>query len=143
MATDKLFSVAGISKLNGEYKVRFANDIMRIKVLAKHGHEDIRLADLEGEFTKLDAAQQDRAAQLDAANAELETLRSVPAELTKARVQLAERHRELAQAEARHNAVVADLAEGAGADEMQDDTERYRIEGGTKRKDARDIPDTE
>ena len=57
MATDKLFTVAGISKLNGEYKVRFANDMMRIKVLAKHGHEDIRLADLEGEFTKLDAAR--------------------------------------------------------------------------------------
>ena len=57
MATDKLFTVAGISKLNGEYKVRFANDMMRIKVLAKHGHEDIRLADLEGEFTKLDAAK--------------------------------------------------------------------------------------
>ena len=57
MATDKKFTVAGISKLNGEYKVRFANDIMRIKVLAKHGHEDIRLADLEGEFTKLDAAR--------------------------------------------------------------------------------------
>jgi len=57
MATDKKFTVAGISKLNGEYKVRFANDIMRIKVLAKHGHEDIRLADLEGEFTKLEAAR--------------------------------------------------------------------------------------
>jgi len=57
MATDKLFKVAGISKLNGEYKVRFANDIMRIKVLAKSGHEDIRLADLEGEFSKLDAAK--------------------------------------------------------------------------------------
>jgi len=57
MATDKTFSVAGISKLNGDYKVRFANDIMRIKVLAKSGHEDIRLADLEGEFTKMDAAK--------------------------------------------------------------------------------------
>ena len=57
MATDKTFSVAGISKLNGNYKVRFANDVMRIKVLAKSGHEDIRLADLEGEFTKLDAAR--------------------------------------------------------------------------------------
>jgi hypothetical protein len=57
MATDKLFSVAGISKLNGEYKVRFANDIMRIKVLAKHGHEDIRLADLEQDVTKLEAAR--------------------------------------------------------------------------------------
>ena len=57
MATDKTFSVAGISKLNGNYKVRFANDVMRIKVLAKSGHEDIRLADLEGEFTKMDAAK--------------------------------------------------------------------------------------
>ena len=56
MATTKTFSVAGISKLNGSYKIRFANDIMRIKVLAKSGHEDIRLADLEGEFSKLEAA---------------------------------------------------------------------------------------
>jgi hypothetical protein len=56
MATDKLFKVAGISKLNGEYKVRFANDIMRIKVLAKSGHEDIRLADLETSVSKLEAA---------------------------------------------------------------------------------------
>jgi len=57
MATDKKFTVAGISKLEGTYKVRFANDMMRIKVLAKSGHEDIRLADLEGEYTKLEAAQ--------------------------------------------------------------------------------------
>ena len=57
MATDKLFTVAGISKLNGEYKVRFANDMMRIKVLAKSGHEDIRLADLEKAVTKIEAAQ--------------------------------------------------------------------------------------
>jgi hypothetical protein len=57
MATDKLFTVAGISKLDGEYKVRFANDMMRIKVLAKSGHEDIRLADLEKAVTKLEAAQ--------------------------------------------------------------------------------------
>jgi hypothetical protein len=57
MATDKLFTVAGISKLNGEYKIRFANDIMRIKVLAKSGHEDIRLADLEASLTKMDAAK--------------------------------------------------------------------------------------
>lgn len=57
MATDKLFTVAGISKLNGEYKVRFANDIMRIKVLAKSGHEDIRLAELDTAMSKLDAAK--------------------------------------------------------------------------------------
>ena len=57
MATDKTFSVAGISNLNGNYKVRFANDLMRIKVLAKSGHEDIRLADLETSVSKLEAAQ--------------------------------------------------------------------------------------
>jgi len=56
MATDKTFKVAGISKLNGDYKVRFANDIMRIKVLAKSGHEDIRLAELDTEMSKLEAA---------------------------------------------------------------------------------------
>ena len=58
MATDKLFNVAGVSKLNGEYKVRFATDIMRIKVLAKHGHEDIRLAELDAAVTKLEAVKQ-------------------------------------------------------------------------------------
>ncbi len=55
MATEKLFTVCGISKLNGEYKVRFANDVLRIKVLAKHGHEDIRLCELDNPMTKLDA----------------------------------------------------------------------------------------
>ena len=58
MATDKLFNVVGVSKLNGDYKVRFATDIMRIKVLAKHGHEDIRLAELDQAVTKYQAVQQ-------------------------------------------------------------------------------------
>jgi hypothetical protein len=52
MATDKLFTVFGTSKLNGEYKVRFANDTMRIKVLDKHGHTDITLVDLETPMSK-------------------------------------------------------------------------------------------
>ena len=52
MATDKLFKVFGTSKLNGEYKVRFANDIMRTKVLAKHGHTDIELVELSEAVTK-------------------------------------------------------------------------------------------
>ena len=58
MATDKLFNVFGVSKLNGEYKVRFANDIMRIKVLAKHGHEDIRLAEVDTAVTKYEGIKQ-------------------------------------------------------------------------------------
>lgn len=52
MATDKLFNVFGVSKHNGEYKVRFATDVMRTKVLVKHGHEDIRLVDIEKSVTK-------------------------------------------------------------------------------------------
>ena len=57
MATDKTFKVFGVSKQDGEYKVRFANDIMRIKVLAKHGHEDIRLVELEDAVTKYEGIQ--------------------------------------------------------------------------------------
>lgn len=57
MATDKLFAVVGVSKLAGEYKVRFANDVMRVKVLAKHGHEDIRLVELDKAMTKYEGIQ--------------------------------------------------------------------------------------
>jgi hypothetical protein len=52
MATDKMFKVFGVSKLDGEYKVRFANDIMRTKVLAKHGHTEIELVELSEAVTK-------------------------------------------------------------------------------------------
>ena len=55
MATDKLFTVVGTSKLDGETKVRFANDTMRTKVLQKHGHTDIVLVELPEAMTKLDA----------------------------------------------------------------------------------------
>lgn len=57
MATDKLFTVAGTSALNGVTKVRFANDQMRVKVLAKSGHTDINLIELPEAMTKLDAVK--------------------------------------------------------------------------------------
>ena len=57
MATDKLYTVAGVSTLNGETKARFANDVMRIKVLAKNGHEDIQLVELPESMTKVEAAK--------------------------------------------------------------------------------------
>lgn len=56
MATDKLFSIVGTSRHNGEVKVRFANDIMRVKVLAKHGHEDVTLVELDEPMDKMAAA---------------------------------------------------------------------------------------
>lgn len=57
MATDKLFTVVGVSKHKGEYKVRFANDPMRVKVLDKHGHTDIRLEATPKAMTKLAAVE--------------------------------------------------------------------------------------
>lgn len=57
MATDKKFAVAGVSTLEGKTKVRFANDTMRIKILAKNGHTDIELIDLPHEMTKAEIAQ--------------------------------------------------------------------------------------
>lgn len=41
-----MFKVAGVSVLKGEVKVRFANDMTRVKVLAKNGHTDIELREL-------------------------------------------------------------------------------------------------
>jgi hypothetical protein len=49
------FSHAGVSKLNGEFKVRFANDALRVKVLAKNGHTDIDIIELKHAMTKEDA----------------------------------------------------------------------------------------
>ena len=57
MATTKTYTVAGVSKLNGDYKIRFANDVMRVKNLAKSGHEDIRLVELPSAMLKTDAAK--------------------------------------------------------------------------------------
>ena len=57
MATDKKFSVAGVSTLNGKTKIRFANDTMRIKILAKNGHTGVDLIDLPREMTKAEIAQ--------------------------------------------------------------------------------------
>jgi hypothetical protein len=50
-----LYSHAGVSKLNGEFKVRFANDVLRVKVLAKNGHKDIDIIELKNPMTKEDA----------------------------------------------------------------------------------------
>ena len=57
MATDKKFAVAGVSTLAGKTKIRFANDMMRIKILAKNGHTDVDLIDLPREMTKAEIAQ--------------------------------------------------------------------------------------
>lgn len=53
--TNKTYAVAGVSTQNGKVKVRFANDIMRVKLLAKNGHTDITMEPLPREMTKTEA----------------------------------------------------------------------------------------
>jgi hypothetical protein len=51
----KSFTHAGVSKQDGQFKVRFANDAMRTKVLIKNGHTDIDIIELKHAMTKEDA----------------------------------------------------------------------------------------
>ena len=58
MKQENLFTVAGTSSLNGEVKVRFANDLVsRIKALHRSGHKEVNLIELPKPMTKLEAAQ--------------------------------------------------------------------------------------
>ena len=53
MKQEKLFTVAGTSKLNGLFKVRFGNDLVaRIKVLHSRGNTDVNLIELPSPMTK-------------------------------------------------------------------------------------------
>jgi hypothetical protein len=47
-----MFKVAGVSTLKGEVKVRFANDMTRVKILQKSGHTDINLFELPSAMDK-------------------------------------------------------------------------------------------
>jgi hypothetical protein len=47
-----MFKVAGVSKFKGEFKVRFANDMTRVKLLQKSGNTDIELVELPKAMNK-------------------------------------------------------------------------------------------
>jgi hypothetical protein len=72
MSTDKKFAVAGVSTHEGKTKVRFANDTMRVKILAKNGHQDVQLVDLPHEMTKAEIAQHMIATGFGKGNAAIE-----------------------------------------------------------------------
>jgi hypothetical protein len=72
MATDKKFAVAGVSTLEGKTKLRFANDTMRIKILAKNGHKDVELLELPSEMTKAEAVQHLKAVGFGQGNTAIE-----------------------------------------------------------------------
>jgi hypothetical protein len=56
--TVKTYKVAGVSLLNGKYKVRYANNKSRAKVLAKNGHTNIELVTLKEALPKEDIIDQ-------------------------------------------------------------------------------------
>ena len=72
MATDKRFSVAGVSTLDGKTKIRFANDTMRIKILAKNGHTGVELVTLPSEMTKAEAVQYLKSVEFGKGNSAIE-----------------------------------------------------------------------
>jgi hypothetical protein len=72
MSTDKKFAVAGVSTHEGKTKVRFANDTMRVKILAKNGHQDVQLVDLPHEMTKAEIGQHMIATGFGKGNAAIE-----------------------------------------------------------------------
>ena len=50
----KTFKVAGVSMLNGKYKVRYANNNSRAKVLTRSGHTNIELVTFKEALPKED-----------------------------------------------------------------------------------------
>jgi len=72
MSTDKKFAVAGVSTLEGKTKLRFANDTMRIKILAKNGHTDVELVELPVEMTKAEAVQHLKSIEFGKGNTAIE-----------------------------------------------------------------------
>lgn len=77
----KLFSHAGVSRLNGVIKARFANDALRVKVLAKGGHTDIDLVEFLEPMSKEDAVR--KLIEMDFAQGNAEIQAALDAELDK------------------------------------------------------------
>ena len=50
----KVYAVAGVSKLNGKFAVRYANSASRAKVLERNGHTDVELYVFEDAMAKED-----------------------------------------------------------------------------------------
>jgi hypothetical protein len=55
--SNKLFTVAGTSNLNGANKFRFSTSMNRVAILQKNGHTDINLVELPSPMSKEDAIQ--------------------------------------------------------------------------------------
>ncbi len=69
--SNKTFTFAGVSRLDGVLKARFANDQMRVKVLLNGGHTDVDMTELMRPMTKVEAVEALLKANFDNGNAEI------------------------------------------------------------------------
>lgn len=82
---ENLYKVVGTSKLpTGQTKVRYANDMTRVKVLIKGGHENIDLIELPRAMTKEEAVA--FLMSIDFADGDMDKATAINAEATKRRV---------------------------------------------------------
>jgi hypothetical protein len=79
--TNKTFTHAGVSRLNGVIKARFANDALRVKVLAKGGHTEIDLVEFLEPLGKIEAVM--KLIEMDFAKGNTEYQAALEAELDK------------------------------------------------------------
>lgn len=79
--TNKTFTHAGVSRLNGVIKARFANDALRVKVLAKGGHTEIDLVEFLEPLSKTEAVI--KLIEMDFAKGNAEIQAALDAELDK------------------------------------------------------------
>ena len=79
--TNKTFTHAGVSRLNGVIKARFANDALRVKVLAKGGHTEIDLVEFLEPLGKIEAVM--KLIEMDFAKGNTEIQAALEAELDK------------------------------------------------------------
>ena len=79
--SNKTFTFAGVSRLNGVIKARFANDQMRVKVLINGGHKDIDITELMRPMTKVEAVESLIKANFHNGNTEIQA--ALEAELDK------------------------------------------------------------
>jgi hypothetical protein len=79
--TNKTFTHAGVSRLNGVIKARFANDALRVKVLAKGGHTEIDLVEFLEPLGKTEAVI--KLIEMDFAKGNTEIQAALEAELDK------------------------------------------------------------
>lgn len=65
------YTYAGVSKLDGKFKARWANDVSRVKKLIKTGHSHIDLVQLKYPMTKAEAVDWLLAIDFDNGNTDI------------------------------------------------------------------------